>query len=281
MGQLLSEGAQRLEGITETPRLEAELLLAHALRCTRSQLLARLKEEVDTAIFQALVDRRLAHEPVAYILGTWEFFSLEFRTRPPMLIPRPETEHLVEAALDYVKNCPVALEAPSILDLCTGSGCVAITLARNVGNSQVTATDLNPDAIALTLENAALHGVDLRCLEGDLFEALPPDAKLFDIIVSNPPYVEEGEWPTLSADIRDYEDPRALLSGADGLDLIRRLINEAGAFLKPGGLLAFEMGERHVATVETMLHAAGFVHVSCRADLAGIPRIAVAQIKYP
>ncbi|MBW7863953.1 MAG: peptide chain release factor N(5)-glutamine methyltransferase [Candidatus Hydrogenedens sp.] len=276
LGDILRDAARQLAAVSESPRLDAELLLAHALGGTRSGLLSRLGDTVPCAAFPPLLARRMAHEPVAYILGTQEFFSLIFIVRPPMLIPRPETEHLVEAALARLANRPGGAPPARILDLCTGTGCVAVTLARHAPNTEVTATDLNPDAAALARENAALNNVPLRVLEGDLFAALPPNEPPFDAVLANPPYVETAEWDRLMPDIRLYEDPAALLAGEDGLDLIRRIIAEAPAHLAPGGLLALEIGETQYPAVAELLAAHGFRDIRAVKDLAGMDRIAVA-----
>ncbi len=193
-----------------------------------------------------------------------------------MLIPRPETEHLAEAALAHLAKRPDNAPAARVLDLCTGTGCVAVTLARHMPTAKLTATDLNPDAAALARENAAHNGVPLRVLEGDLFAALPPDEPPFDVVVANPPYVEAAEWDGLMPDIRLHEDPAALLAGEDGLDLIRRIIAEAPAHLAPGGLLALEIGETQYPAVAELLAEKGFGDIKPIKDLAGIDRIAVA-----
>ena len=270
LGNLLADTARRLEAVTETPRLDTEILLAHALGCTRAQLLARLRETRDVSGFKTLIERRLAYEPIAYILGEWEFFSLSFWCRTPVLVPRPETEHLVEVALEHLVK---TTGPPTVLDLCTGTGCAAIAIAKNAPHAQVTATDLSTDALALTRENATRHGVTIDLFQGDLFSALPTETPPFDLIVANPPYVEENDWPELSPVIRIHEDPRALLAGPDGLDAIRRIITDAPAWLKPGGMLALETGERQSETVMTLYKGAGFGGIATRNDLAGIPRI--------
>jgi len=264
---------QQLASITETPRLDAEILLAHALGLSRAALLARLRDRIPVSGFDDLLARRLNCEPIAYILGVWEFFSIEFRVRPPILVPRPETEHLVEVALEYLNERPGAAR---VLDLGTGTGCVALAIARNAPRCTVYATDINSAALELARENAKTFEIPLELRHGDLFAALEADTAPFDAIVSNPPYVEEGDWPKLSPVIRRHEDPRALLAGPDGLDVIRRIIAGAPAFLRPGGLLAFEIGERHRDPVGTLLEPAGYHEIGFRNDLSGIPRVAFA-----
>lgn len=269
--EVLAEAVKVLASVTETPRLDAEILLAHSARLSRSQLLTRLRDAIDAPGFDALVERRQNSEPIAYILGEWEFFSLAFFTRPPILVPRPETEHLVEAALDYLKDRATARR---VLDIGTGTGCVAVSIAKNARSSCVFATDINADALGLARENAARHGVAIEFRHGDLFGAFTPADDSFDVIVSNPPYVESAEWPHLPPVIRLYEDPRALLAGEDGLHVLRRIIAQASAHLKPGGLLAVEMGENHSERVRALFEDAGFRDIRFRNDLAGIARIA-------
>ncbi|HNR30400.1 MAG TPA: peptide chain release factor N(5)-glutamine methyltransferase [Candidatus Hydrogenedentes bacterium] len=271
VADLLADAARRLAPVTETPRLDAEILLAHALGLRRAKLLARSRDKVHCGDFEALVARRLNAEPIAYITGEWEFFSLLFVIRPPVLVPRPETEHLVETALRHIGT-----HAADVLDLGTGSGCVAIAIARNAPRSRVIATDIANEALELAAENAVRLGVVLNTRRGDLFDALRPADGPFDVIVSNPPYVEDDEWPRLPPVIRLHEDRRALLGGEDGLDLIRRIVAGAPERLKPGGLLALEIGEKQRDAVAALLEESGFRDIALVDDLAGIPRVARA-----
>lgn len=279
--QSLAAATARLAEISETPRLDAELLLAHAMGISRAKLLTQLRDSLSPpSDFEDFVQRRLNHEPIAYIMGTWEFFSIEFAIRPPILVPRPETEHLVEAALDALAKIEPE-KVPRVLDLCTGSGCVAIAIAKYAPVCQVTATDLNPDALALARENAARLGADIQFFQGDLFGALPSGTPPFDILVSNPPYVADSEWPSLSPVIRKHEDPRALLAGDEGLDCIRAIVSQARRYLTGNGFLVFEMGDTQREPVERLLSDAGFREIRFRNDLAGIPRIAEACLDTP
>ena len=273
-GDLLLQAAAQLSPRTDSPHLDAELLMAHALGVSRAGLLARLRETGPVGAFPEYLARRLAHEPVAYILGHREFYSLDFIVRPPVLIPRPETEHLVETGLAFAKEAGRRLR---ILDLCTGSGCVAVTLAHELPGSTVTAVDIAPVAAALARENAARARVPVRVLEGDLFDALPADEPAFDLITANPPYVEAAEWDTLAPDITRYEDPGALLSGEDGLDCVRRIVRQAPAHLVKGGMLAMEIGEKQYEAVAALFLQAGFENVACVPDLAGIRRIILGR----
>ena len=270
----LAAAAERLSNVTETPRLDAEILLAHALGISRSALLARLRERAEAPAFDEMLERRVASEPIAYILGEWEFFSLRLEVRRPLLVPRPETEHLVEAVLDFIGQDPA-----NVLEIGTGTGCVAVAIAHNAPKSRIIATDLSVIALNNAEENARRYNVTDRIpfRSGDLFEAVHVEDSLFDVVCSNPPYVEEGEWETLPPVIRLYEEPAALLAGRDGLDVIRRIVREAPPFLKARGLLAFEIGAGQKDAVHGLLLGRGYQDIRFHLDLAGIPRIAVAQ----
>lgn len=271
LGERLRAAARGLEAVSDTPRLDAEILLAHALGMSRAKLLAELREPYVDSPFEGLLARRMNYEPIAYILGEWEFFSLRFISRAPILVPRPETEHLVEAALEFLHQ-PV--QAPArILDLCTGSGCVAVVLAKHRPDAVVWAVDIHSAAVALAEENAARHGCRVNLAQGDLFEALPEGTAPFDVIVANPPYVAEEEWGSLPEVIRRHEDPGALLSGPEGLDCLRRIAQESPRWLRPGGLLAMEMGDEQGTRAMEILEANGFREVNVIPDLAGQDRI--------
>lgn len=267
----IAAASQKIANVSDTPRLDAEILLAAALGISRSRLLARLFERSDTPDFDAMVERRLSYEPLAYILGEWEFFSLTFKVVPPLLVPRPETEHLVEAVLDHIGNRPA-----HVLDLCTGTGCVAVAIARSAPNSHVTATDINPLAVSVSKENAERNAVSARTdfLVQDLF---PTADESFDAICSNPPYIEDSAWADLSPVIRRHEDPKALLAGPDGLDIIRRIVSKTPNYLKSGGLLAIEIDGAQRPAVENLLRDSGYRDIHFRQDLAGIDRIACAK----
>ncbi len=267
--EVLAETARRLAAVTESPELEANLLAGHAWGWDRTRLIMNATAVADSSLIEPLILRRLAHEPVAYILGNWEFFSLEFDVVAPLLVPRPETEHLVEVALDFLGE-----SEGRVLDLCTGTGCIILSIAKNTRGGEWWATDLNRLAVSTARANADRHGVALNLVEGDLFAPLPKEAGPFDVIASNPPYVEDGEWEGLAPDIRNYEDPRALLSGRDGLDCIRRIVAQAQDWLVPGGLLALEMGETQGPALRALLESAGYVEIKITKDLAGHDRIA-------
>lgn len=273
LAERLAEAADLLAGVTETPRFEAELLLAHALGMSRGKLLASLRTAPEVDGYERLLARRLAHEPVAYILGEWEFYSQPVYVERPILVPRPETEHLVEAVLDFVKRRPAR-----ILELCAGTGCVAVAVAVHAPQAQILATDINPRAVALARRNVERHGLHARIAlgEGDLWDALPPGEAPFDVVCANPPYVEEKDWAGLAPDIRLFEDPGALLAGEDGLAVIRRIAEGAIAHLRTGGLLALEVGMGQYDAVGALLRRCGYVEVGARPDLAGIERVVTA-----
>jgi release factor glutamine methyltransferase len=257
-------------------RRDAEMLLLHHVGKTRAWLLTHRDDAFGgcAAIsYAAMLKRRLAGEPVQYITGECGFYGLPFRVTPAVLIPRPETEHLVETALSLVTR----FAYPRILDIGTGSGAVAISLAHDWSEAQITATDLSHLALEIARENAKRLGFAnrIRFLEGDLLAPLAGES--FDLIVSNPPYLPETERDTLSVEVRDYEPPRALFAGADGLDVYRRLIPVAFAALAPGGFLALEIGFGQHSAVAALLESAGFSSIVFTPDLQGIPRVITAQ----
>lgn len=273
LGARLLAAADALSAVSDTPRLDAELLLAQALGFSRTRLLSHLHDRLDSAAFEAMLARRMNHEPVAYILGTWEFYALEFAVRAPVLVPRPETEHLVEAALEAIAGTPHA----RVLDLCTGSGCVAIAVAKHSDGARVDAVDVQPHAVALARENAERLQAAVSVYEGDLFAALPTGAGPYHAITGNPPYIALAEYDELPLVIQKHEDPVALLSGGDGLDLVRRILVEAVPFIVPGGMLALEIGDTQAAAVRALAEAAGWRDVAFIRDLAGHERIFTAR----
>jgi release factor glutamine methyltransferase len=275
VAEMLDNSARQLEPVTDTPRLDAEILLAHALGRTRAALLASMRESIEPPeSFATMLRRRAASEPIAYILGEWEFYSLTFAVEPPVLVPRPETEHLVKAVLDFVNT-----RSATVLEIGTGTGCIAISIARNAPETVVTATDIRAQNLELASRNARAHGVGDRVafVQGDLFEPVDP-ASRFDVICSNPPYVAEGDWESLEPVITRYEDPAALLAGADGLDVIRRLVAQAPRFLNAGSRLAFEFGMGQDRSVNELLKEHDYRMIELIPDLAGIPRVAVGHV---
>lgn len=258
----------------EAPR-DAELLLLHALQIPRATLLAHPDLELTSDqlyLYEQSIHRRLQHEPVQYITGQQEFYGLALRVSPAVLIPRPETEHLVESVLSRLPHDhPV-----SIADVGTGSGAIAIALAVHLPEAHITALDLSTEALHLAQLNAENHHVAhrIRFLQSDLFSALPPGAA-FDAIVSNPPYVPTSDRPNLHPQVREHEPETALFAGPEGLDIYRRLIPEAQHLLKAKGLLALEIGHGQrdsLAQLLTDWSDATFID-----DLQKIPRVAVAH----
>ncbi|HSN15829.1 MAG TPA: peptide chain release factor N(5)-glutamine methyltransferase [Anaeromyxobacteraceae bacterium] len=256
----------------DAPRLTGELLLSHALRCERVRLYLDFDKplgEAELAAFRELVKRRAEGEPTAYLVGRREFYGRPFRVSPAVLVPRPETELVVEAALAALP------EGGRALDLCTGSGAIGVSLALERKGARVVATDLSPAALAVARENAAALGAEVELLEGDLFAPVPAGAP-FDVIVSNPPYVPSGELPGLSREVR-REPALALDGGADGLALLRRIVAEAPRHLAPGGALVLEMHESHAEPLPRLCLEAGFAGAEPRKDLAGLWRFVVAR----
>lgn len=258
----------------KSARLDAELLLCEALGLDRIKLIVEAERPLsdpELARYRDLIKRRRASEPIAYILGRREFFALPMRVDRRVLIPRPDTETLVEAALDGTRDRHLF---GRMLDLCTGSGCVAIAFAKERPTWRVTAVDVSPDAAAVARDNVLRAGVvnNLTVIEGDLFAPLPSDAR-FELITANPPYIPSGDIAGLDADVRDFEPRLALDGGADGLVITRRLVSQARAFLQPGGLIALEGGFDQAPAVSALLEGAGFVDVARHKDLAGVERV--------
>ena len=261
----------------DAPRLTAELLLAHALRCDRVRLYLDFDKplgEAELAAFRELVRRRAEREPTAYLLGARDFYGRTFQVDARVLVPRPETELVLEAALAAL---PVEAAGRRALDLCTGSGVLAISIALERPGAQVVAVDLSPEALAVARENAArLGAAGVSFLEGDLYAPLSPEEK-FDVIVSNPPYVPRGELDTLPAEVR--REPRLALDGGDdGLAISRRIVAGAAARLRPGGTLVLEMHESHLHDLPAICLQSGLERAEPCRDLGGLPRFVVAHM---
>jgi release factor glutamine methyltransferase len=257
------------------PVAEARLLLGHVLQRPAAWLIAHDDEAIDEDAmlgFASLVARRAGGEPVAYLVGHREFFGRDFAVSPAVLIPRPETELLVDIALKKLG----AGDTAKILDLGTGSGCIAITLALEVPRSQVTAVDASEAALHIASKNAEQLGAQLRIVRSDWFAAL--DGESFDLIVANPPYVAVADPHLAAGDLR-HEPPTALASGADGLKDIRRIIAAAPAHLVPGGQLWLEHGYDQADEVCELLATAGFADTEQHRDLAGIVRVSGGRLR--
>lgn len=257
-----------------SPRLDVEVLLGHVLKVDRIALIVdadRPLSKEELAAYRARHMRRRVGEPTAYLLGAREFYGRSFRVDKRVLIPRPDTEALIEVALERTR--PLSLSA-RVLDLCTGSGCVAITLARERPTMSVTGADISPGALTVARENATrLGAVTLGLAQSDLFQAFDPARRKFDLITANPPYIADAEIPTLAVDIHKFEPRLALAGGADGLDLVRRILVEAPPFLAPGGVLAMEIGAGQSPEVMRLFAEAGFEGIEARRDYGGHERV--------
>jgi release factor glutamine methyltransferase len=269
---------------SESPRLEAEVLLAHARGCKRIELYTSFvdpaSEELRTR-FRDLVRRRGEGMPVAYLVGHREFFSLDFRVTSDVLIPRPETEFLVMAVLDHIKANWAAAESIAVADIGTGSGIVAIAVARQAPKAHVTALDISPAALAVATDNAERLQVSARIelVESDLFAGLPPE-RSFDIIASNPPYVSTSEMAALPREVKAYEPELALAAGPTGTAVIERLIPQAAQRLQSGGSLLLEISPMLQQRVESLIGAEERLTLGTTIkDLANLPRIVQARRK--
>jgi release factor glutamine methyltransferase len=267
------------KGFDEAKR-EAELLLAHVLGCKRVELFVRFEDQptdAERTKFRELIQRRVAGWPVAYLVGVRDFYMLTFDVDPAVLVPRPDTETLVLEALKRLKP----LTAPEVLDIGTGSGCIAVSLAHQKKDARVTATDVSPDALAVAKRNAAKHGAADRMafLQGDLFAPLPAGST-YDVIASNPPYIAQSEFPSLAPDVRDHEPRLALDGGPDGLAFYRRIAAGVSPFLKPGGSLLLEIGYTQDAAVRGLLAERPELDVGpTLKDAGGHPRVVTAKKK--
>jgi len=266
----------------ETPRLDAEVLLSHALGCKRIELYTRHDDEPPEATrakFKELVQQRVKGCPVAYLVGRKEFFSLELEVNRDVLIPRPDTESVVSECLRLAKE----IAAPQVLDIGTGSGCLAVAVAKYHKTAQVTAVDVSAAALAVAARNAGKHGVAERIhfLEGDLFVPIPADER-FDLILSNPPYIPHGDIPGLAVGVREYEPHLALDGGEDGYAVFDRLIAGAPERLKPGGYFIVEIGAPQEESARRRIEAMGVYELGKTImDGSGHPRVLRARYRSP
>lgn len=276
IGNLLDDGARALSarGDAEEAKREAQVLLGHSLGVSRAWLTAHRDDSADSGIatrFRMLLKQRAVGQPVAYLTGKREFYGREFRVTADVLIPRPDTEALVEAAL--AKLAPES--APELLDLGTGSGCIAVTLSLERPAARMTAADISQSALRVARENAQALGARIEFLQGAWFA--PLDGRRFDMVVSNPPYIAADDSHLRRGDLR-FEPSMALAAGKDGLDEIRRIVANAPGHLKPGGWLLLEHGHDQAGPCRDLLHSAGFGDLVGIADLAGIPRVAGGRL---
>jgi release factor glutamine methyltransferase len=252
------------------------MLLLHVLGKDKAWLMAHWEEELSgeqATHYMELLERRYQGAPIQYITGETEFYGLAFRVTPDVLIPRPETEHLVERVLGLAAG----FQAPRIVDVGTGSGAIAIALAHHLPNAAITAIDLSAAALTMARQNAQRNQVShrIRFLEGDLLG--PVAGEQFDIVVSNPPYVLLADYASLAVEVREHEPVLALFAGGDGLDIYRRLIPAAFATLVSGGYGALEIGYGQSPAVVELFAASGFSEIEFVPDLQGIPRVASAR----
>jgi release factor glutamine methyltransferase len=266
--------SQLVQSGMQSPRRDAELLLLHIAKLSRAELIAhpeRVLSAEESSQFQAAIARRKLSEPIQYITGEREFYGLRFLVTPDVLIPRPETEHLVEAALNLVP----AAEPFQIIDVGTGSGAIAIALAVARPQASIFALDISPAALEVAKTNAAAHAVGSRIVfrESDLLAGVT--AESCDMVVSNPPYIADHERESLDLEVAQYEPASALFAGPTGLEIYQRLIPQAAQALRRGGWLLMETGEGQDSQLRLLLE--GWSNVSFVADLQGIPRICIAQ----
>ena len=278
--ELLRTAKEFLErsGIEDAVR-EAETIIAHCLTTDRTTLYRdnpQIPRELSTKI-DSIVERRAKREPLQYILGYVEFFGLKIKVGQGVLIPRPETEILAEEAIKIISNFKFKNSNLKILDLCTGSGCLALSLAREFRDAQVCGTDTSATAIQYAKENAALNGIkNITFMKGSLCE--PVKELTFDLIVSNPPYIRSNDIKDLQPEIKDWEPQDALNGGTDGLDYYRFIIPAARNYLNKGGYLMLEVGINQSVAVKGMAENAGLKDISLIKDYAGIDRILVTKV---
>ncbi len=273
-GILRQQFARQLADISDAPAREADWLIEHVCGWNRQQQLLNPQRQPDSGqlqTLQRLLDRRLKGEPFAYVIGEQHFWTLRLQVTPDVLIPRPETELVVERALQHLSLD----QAAQVLDLGTGSGAIALAIAQERPRAQLHAVDQSPAALALATNNAVQNEIpNVRFAQSNWFSAL--SGQCFQIIASNPPYIAEGD-PHLQASVLAHEPRSALLSGADGLQDLRQIIADAPAYLLPGGWLIVEHGWQQAAAIRVLLESAGWSSVASHADLAGHQRVTEAQ----
>lgn len=260
----------------DASRLEAEVLLADCLGVERLRLYmdyAKPLQQAELSRFRQTIRRRLDGEPLAYITGAKEFWSLTLQVERAVLIPRPETELLVELAVQRASS----RDPLTVVDVGTGSGAVAIAIASELPQARVLATEMSADALVVARRNVERHGVQVELLQGDLLHPLPRELAP-DVVVANLPYIRRGDLVGLQREIVDWEPHAALDGGDDGLDLVRRLIQQGRRVLAPGGVLLLEIGHDQGAAVHGLLLSAGFAEIEVRKDLAGLDRVAAGSL---
>lgn len=274
LGEVITSSTGALSDHSPSPRLDAELLTGHALSLSRSELYsqhARVLTAAELGSIDSLVERRSRREPVAYILGRWGFRGLDLAVDRRVLVPRPETEELVDVCLEFLTTVP----APAVLDVGTGSGAIALAIAQELPAARVAATDISPGALELARANCADLGLDVEWLESDLLAAVA--GRRFDLIVSNPPYIPAADLDTLEPEVRVWEPRIATTPGQDGLELLLGLVQSAPAALTEDGLLALECGAGQSGAVAEALTSGVYTDVAVREDFAGIERFVTGR----
>jgi release factor glutamine methyltransferase len=273
--------------------LAAELLLLHVVGRDRTWLYAHSEDEITAEQeqrFMSLLTRRAAGEPTQYLTGKQEFWGLEFEVTPDVLIPRPETEHVIEVALDRLalreiragRKQTLSGEGLRIADIGTGSGCIAISLAKDLPGARLVATDISAEALTVAQRNAARHNFadQIEFIHANFWEGISSSAAAaprFDLIASNPPYIGRREGPTLQREVRDHEPEVALYGGEEGYELYAALVTQAAAHLVAGGIVVFELGHDSLPAVQPLFETPDWTHVGVTNDLAGIPRVIAAE----
>lgn len=272
LSELYTEGKSALKEVTYEYETDAWLLLEKVSGCTRFQYLTYPDTEIDEAEvneYRAMLVKRAEHIPLQHIIGTQEFMGLKFMVNEHVLIPRQDTECLIEEALKRLKK------GDTVLDMCTGSGCIIISLTKNVELSKAVGVDVSAEALEVAKANAVRNEVNVSFIQSNLFSDIKKEQ--YDMIVSNPPYIESEIIEELMPEVRDHEPRLALDGGEDGLVFYRRIIDEAGKYLKPGGWLLFEIGYNQREAVCRLFEKAGYEEISAVRDLAGLDRVCIAR----
>lgn len=281
--EALKNGIEMFKPKIESAWLEAHVLLGYVLNKERIFLISHDDEPISEQAYEQFIDclnKRISGTPLQYITGNQEFMSLNFNVNPSVLIPRPETEILVEEVWQYISNYS-GNEYINILDIGTGSGCISVSIAYNSDRALITAVDISKNALKTARHNAGKHGVAerIRFIESDLFTEVKKQK--FDVIVSNPPYIETGIIPSLQAEVKEHEPILALDGGKDGLDCIRRIIKEAHCYLKPDGFIALEVGHEQAQKVASLIDESGkYQNIRIIKDYSGIDRVVTANFRF-
>ena len=276
--EIIIRYSKELEEISSTPRLDVETLLQKVLNVDRLYILLNLDKSLskeEENLFNKFIEERLNNRPIAYIVGNREFMGLDFYVQEGVLIPRPDTEVLVEEVIEIAKN----KEDINILDIGTGSGAITVSLAKYLENAKITSVDISEIALEIGRKNAILNEVDDRItfVKSDLFTNINKEMK-FDIIVSNPPYIKREVIDTLDKQVKDFEPYNALEGGIDGLDFYRAITTQAKDYLKEGGVLAYEVGHDQSEDVSKLMEMDGYTNIYTRKDLQQIDRVVIGNV---